>query len=98
VVTANVNAWVMLSDKPLAYKHTYNDYIYGWTREMWDHAAAGPMPPGTGDLDMVDPQYKNVAGGDLRLNDTSPLATAGESGTTIGAYQITTAINEWMMY
>lgn len=95
----NVFAYFHMADLPLAYTHSYNDYIHTWAREIWDNGNAGPMPLGEGDLEKVDPLFVDPDNGDLTLQDTSPLAAAGKEGSTIGAYQLdTTAVNDWNLY
>jgi len=50
-------------------------------------------------IDGVDPLFVDAPNGDLTLQETSPLATAGEAGTTIGAYQLEgTVIEDWNLY
>ncbi len=95
----NVFAYYHLADLPLAYVHSYNDYINTWAREIWDNGNAGPMDLGTGDVNAIDPLFVDAANGDLTLQPTSPLATAGEDGTTIGADQVEgTAVKDWNLY
>lgn len=96
---ANVFAYYNLASNPLSYTHSYNDYINGWAREIWDTGNAGPQPLGTGDVDSIDPLFVDAPDGDLTLQSTSPLATAGEDGTTIGAFQMdATAVEDWNLY
>ncbi len=95
----NIIAYKMPAENPLAYSHSYNDYIHSWAREVWDFGNSGSLPPGPGDLENVDPLFTNPAAGDLTLQGSSPLATAAEGGTTTGAYPVTAAgVLDWNLY
>ncbi len=99
VAFCNIMAYYNLADNPLSYAHSYNDYIHGWVREIWDNGNAGPQPSGTGDVEGIDPLFVDAANGDLTLQATSPVAASGEDGTTIGAFQVeSTAIEDWNLY
>lgn len=83
----------------LVYSHSYNDYIHEWVREVWGQGSLGPLPPGPGDLENVDPLFTNPAAGDLTLQGSSPVATTAEGGTTMGAYPVTPAgVDDWSLY
>lgn len=52
----------------------------------------------TSNILNVDPEYVDPANGDFTLKPTSPVLTAGEGGTFIGAKGIPTVMKQWMIH
>ncbi|MBD3266657.1 hypothetical protein GF373_08305 [bacterium] len=50
------------------------------------------------DMLNVDPQYVDAENGNFNLSPDSPVATAGEGGTHLGAKGVQTKIQNWMVH
>lgn len=83
-----------------AVKLSYNDYITTDKSFSWNANNGAEPALGTGELKNIDPPFLSEALNNYQLKKDSPLAAAGEGGSSIGAFTYTgiSAAKGWTIY